>query len=418
MRWQHSSRSWSRRPYETAGGLGESMTAPEDGLEDALRRSLHVALSQVEPGVDGLERIRARTKHHQPQPWLVSVAVGAVDRARHFVWHGHWAWADSFPVLSVVPWPRLRLLPQGTGHVPAHAAPGSRPRRINGIAWMRPAAVLAGVVFIASVALAIPPFRQAIVQFSNTTLTGGHSSGGSGGNGGGSAAGNGTLPGSANRATPVSKKNGASPNVTGAPTCGPTASPSAAATQYTSTGGSSNPTSTTAPGPGSLGGPTSIPTILPPFATTSPTACPSTSAKASPSPTASSQSPSPSTSATSPSSSPSSSSTSPSSTPATSPSSTPSGTAPTSPTPTPTDSGTGDITQGSEATTPTSSPSDNAALSETARGEFVGDQDHLRLTSRLGLASHVASRRGWHVASRRGWRQPDEGAPRPTLLTV
>ena len=39
---------------------------PEDDLEQALRRALSAAVSQVEPGADGLERIRARTKKRPP----------------------------------------------------------------------------------------------------------------------------------------------------------------------------------------------------------------------------------------------------------------------------------------------------------------------------------------------------------------
>ncbi len=326
------------------------MTSPEDGLEEALRHALHAALNQVEPGADGLERIRARTRGHKPAPWLVAVAAGAAGRARHWVWHGHWSWPDPFRRLTSLPLPRLRLLQQGSGHVPAHATTGHKPRRSAGVVWLRPAAVLAGVVFLASVALAIPPFRQAIVQVSNTVLTGGQTLGGPQGSGGGSAAGNGTLPGNgspAGGAGPGGTKNAASPTATAS--CQPTAKASTAPTQYVSAPGTSNgnAVSTAAAGSGDLGA-SPMPTVLPPLSQSA-TACPSASAtpsahptqspSLSPSPTTGSMSPPPSTTPTQ-SSSPSQS---PSQAPSQSPSQSPSPNVSSSVTPasTPSNFGTG-----------------------------------------------------------------------------
>src|ERR1700742_2098529 len=68
------------------------MTAPEDDLEKALRRALSAAVGKVEPGVDGLERIRARPSHRPPQPWLLAVVSTLAARARNWTWRGHWAW--------------------------------------------------------------------------------------------------------------------------------------------------------------------------------------------------------------------------------------------------------------------------------------------------------------------------------------
>jgi hypothetical protein len=98
---------------------------PEDDLEQALRRALSAAVNRVEPGADGLERIRARTKKRPPQPWLLAVASGALSRVRYWVWRDHWAWPDRFPRLSALPrpssltWPRLRRLPLPAGSTPA-----------------------------------------------------------------------------------------------------------------------------------------------------------------------------------------------------------------------------------------------------------------------------------------------------------
>ena len=169
---------------------------PEDDLEQALRRALSAAVSRVEPGADGLERIRARTKKRPPQPWLLAMAGGVLSRARYWVWRGHWVWPDSLPRLraltwpSFLPWPRLRRLPLSAGGTLASQAqtppvgPLAKWRRIltgpDGANWLRPVGVLAGVAFIASIALAVPPFRSAIVQVSSTVLTGGNSSNGSG----------------------------------------------------------------------------------------------------------------------------------------------------------------------------------------------------------------------------------------------
>jgi hypothetical protein len=155
-------------PVAPGGQAGDGMTVPDGDLGDVLRRQLSAAVDAVEPGANGLERIRARTGKRPPQPWLVSVLSGAVSRARNWVWRGHWAWSP----------PRLRSLSLPR----AKAAPGT--------VWLRPVAVLAGVAFIATITLAVPPLRQAIVQVSNN-LTGSQQSGGGGTDGNGSPSGSG-----------------------------------------------------------------------------------------------------------------------------------------------------------------------------------------------------------------------------------
>ena len=133
------------------------MTSPEDdGLEEKLRRALSSAAGEVEPGAGGLDQIRARIRNRPPRPWLLSVLVGLVDRVRHWTWRGHWAWPDSLP--------RLR------------APQERRSRRGNfqewGFGWVRFVTVLAGIAVLAGMALAVQPFRHAILQ-AGSSLNGG-----------------------------------------------------------------------------------------------------------------------------------------------------------------------------------------------------------------------------------------------------
>jgi len=126
------------------------MTSPEDdGLEEALRRALSDAASGLDPGTDGLDKIRARIGHRPSRPWLFSVLVGLVDRIRHWTWRGHWAWQESLPRPGAL---RER-----------------RSRRGNFLGWgigFRFVTVLAGIAVVASVALGVQPFRHAILQAS------------------------------------------------------------------------------------------------------------------------------------------------------------------------------------------------------------------------------------------------------------
>ena len=127
------------------------MTSPEDdGLEQELRRALSEAANAVEPGPDGLDKIRDRIGDRPPRPWLISVLFGVVERARYWTWRGHWTWTARLPRL-----PGLREW---------------RSRRSNfprwGIGSLRLAVMLAGITVIAVVTLGVQPFRQAILQAS------------------------------------------------------------------------------------------------------------------------------------------------------------------------------------------------------------------------------------------------------------
>lgn len=136
------------------------MTSPEDDdqLEEALRKALSEAASEVNPGSDGLDKIRARIAGRPPRPWLLSVLSGAVERVRNWTWRGHWTWPDWRSRLAEARWSHLRR--------------GRFPR--SGIGPLRLAAVLAGVTVIATAGvLGVQPFRNALLQAS-TVLTSGN----------------------------------------------------------------------------------------------------------------------------------------------------------------------------------------------------------------------------------------------------
>jgi hypothetical protein len=223
------------------GHGGGGMTVPHGDLETTLRRELTAAVDGVEPASDALERIRARTARRPPQPWLLSVVGGAVSRARHWVWHGHWAWPESVPRPRAVAWPGARWATRAT--------------RAMGANWLRPVAVLAGVAFIAIVTLAVPPLRQAIGHVTSNVLTGGQTSGGAGtdGNGTRNGGGGGTLTNGARNtaaANPVGPGSTAAPGWKAASQCQPAAvgvTPTGSSEQIAAAVSSALPAATPAP---------------------------------------------------------------------------------------------------------------------------------------------------------------------------
>jgi hypothetical protein len=193
------------------------MTSPgDDDLEVALRRALSAAASEVEPGADGLDKIRARIGGRQPRPWLFSVLSGVVDRVRHWTWDGHWAWRDS-PARLRAFWERRSRW-------------SKFPRR--DIGWLRLVTALAGVALIAGVMLGVQPVRQAILQ-ARTSMDGGSGSprGNVGTEGNGTRAGGGGAP-TADSATP----GGGGPTGQAGSAVVPGASPTPAAHSASSTG--------------------------------------------------------------------------------------------------------------------------------------------------------------------------------------
>lgn len=223
------------------------MTAPDNGMEEALRRALTEAVSQVETGPEALERIRTRIGRRPPRPWLVSVIADVLHRVRNWTWRGHWAWQLSWawpatvPAPSALPWPRLRRLPgaprPGALRPSAPRPEGARlpgsgrhPRfvRLDSINWLRPVAVLAGIAILASVSFGVQPFRQAIIAASTTVLTGGQPpTGGAGTDGSATRAGNATSSSGA-PATSYGTSTYSGPPGRGVTTSGGAASASAA----------------------------------------------------------------------------------------------------------------------------------------------------------------------------------------------
>jgi hypothetical protein len=310
------------------GHGGGGMTVPHGDLETTLRRELTAAVDGVEPAPDALERIRARTALRPPQPWLLTVVGGAASRARYWVWHGHWAWPESLPRPRAASWPGALA-----GWPGAIAGWAARAKRATAADWLRPVAVLAGVAFIAIVALAVPPLRQAIGHVTSSVLTGGQTSGGAGTDGHGTqnGGGGGTLTnGARNSAGANSTGPGstAAPGWKAAPQCQPaavSATPTGSSEQIAAAVSSALPVTTAT----ACVSPTAAPTASP---------TPTVTATGSPTPTGS---------------------TTGSPTPTDTTTSSPTPTDTTTASPTPTDTGTG---------SPTASPSDTGTAASTTVG--------------------------------------------------
>ena len=114
---------------------------PPQGPEFAefLRRELHAAADQLEPGPDGLERIRAR------------VRSGSAYASKHSEVH------QGFLAGLVRRWNTVRGGQDADGT-------GEREGRDWRYGWLRPALAAACAVFAIGVALAVPPLREAFVQ--------------------------------------------------------------------------------------------------------------------------------------------------------------------------------------------------------------------------------------------------------------
>jgi hypothetical protein len=329
------------------------MTSPgDDCLEEALRRALSEAASEVEPATDGLDKIRARIGNRPPRSWLFSVLAGLVDRVRHWTWHGHWTWT----------WPGHRAWP---GSLPGlRALQERRSRRTNfpewGIGWLRLVTVLAGIAVLASIALGVQPFRHAILQASSSLNGGGGPPRGSartegngtqaGGGGGGSTptvGGTASDSGQPGQAHTTASGKTAVPNPTSSASCVSTALPVVAGAKPSQTGVTSDASGTAAttevPSPLTSGSTTRT---QPYYAKTNAPTCPVTTATRA-------------TRAPTPASSRSSQVPTPSDLPPTQ-ASAPTGTDPSqSPTPTPTATATPTPTSSSPASDPpSSSPSD------------------------------------------------------------
>src|SRR4051812_7527252 len=164
------------------------MTAPEDDLAEALRQALSAAAEQVEPGTEGLDRIRAKTSGRTPHPLPLSVVMDAVHWARLWAWRGHWAWQDpSYWAWATRP---ENFRPQTWRRWAAQVPRAIRPTQLG---WARLVGGLAAAASLTAIAVAVPPLRSALVQVSSTVLTGGDENLQPAGNAGGGGSGGGTT---------------------------------------------------------------------------------------------------------------------------------------------------------------------------------------------------------------------------------
>jgi hypothetical protein len=118
-------------------------------LESVLRRHLHVAAESIEPGADGLDRIRAKISARL----VAAEQAAARSRWRRAGWAGNPAWRA--------------LAPAGTWIKAASDAVIERfrpePGRNGWLGWLRPAAALGtGIFVIAGASWAVAALPQAI----------------------------------------------------------------------------------------------------------------------------------------------------------------------------------------------------------------------------------------------------------------
>ena len=126
---------------------GRGFDGGQGDFADFLRRELHAAADQVEPGSDGLERIRDKIRSrpaHASQPnWILGVWLGISGVA-------------------------ARLIRRLGFRVPQRQAPERRePRRPRDWreAMLRPAFAVGAAVFAVGVVLSVvPPARQAMIN--------------------------------------------------------------------------------------------------------------------------------------------------------------------------------------------------------------------------------------------------------------
>jgi hypothetical protein len=236
--------------------------------EAALRRALHAAAEQVDPGGDGLDRIRERVRHRRPMPLPIAWVDIALTRLSLRVPDGFWAAWDRVAH-------EARSVAQHFLPAPArdHAARSGR----TWLGWARPlAAMSTGIFIVAAVvymAVEVPQVISTAGSAQRSVRTSGPHQPAGGNTGPGGQADTKAVP---------------SQSIFPAPTAGATNSTTCAKTKPAS------PKTITVP-------PSPSPSTTPPTSPT-PTPSPSPSTSASPTPTPSDTDTSPATgSGTSPS---------------------------------------------------------------------------------------------------------------------
>ena len=158
-RGQESYRAWNGRAARGAGAgvmvrLGRGFDGGQgQDFADFLRRELHAAADQVEPGSDGLERIRDKIRSrpaHASQPnWILGVWLGVSGVAARLI-------------------RRLGFRVRRGGPRPGPQRREPRRPRDWREAMLRPAFAVGAAVFAVGVVLSVvPPARQGVVQVSD-----------------------------------------------------------------------------------------------------------------------------------------------------------------------------------------------------------------------------------------------------------
>src|ERR1700729_1217446 len=232
--------------------------------EAALRRALHAAAEQVDPGGDGLDRIRDRVRHRRPMPMPIAWVDIALTRLSLRVPDGFW-----------VAWDRMahevRSVAQHFLPAPARGRPARSERPWLG--WARPVAAMSTAIFIVAaviyMAVEVPQVISPVAGSSSTLRTSGphQPKGGNTGPGGQTE----TQPGSSSRSifppptagttnsTACARTSPTPPeSITSSPA--PTSTPTSASSTPTPTPTSASPSTSPSPTPTPSGTDTSSPT--------------------------------------------------------------------------------------------------------------------------------------------------------------
>jgi hypothetical protein len=267
---------------------------PDYEFDDALRRALHTAADGIDPGADGLERIRGRLSAPRPMSaaWLLA---GYGDLARPAVSRLRWLLG------ALITW----LWPPRTTPAPRRPSPGPLAQRYR---WLRAAAVASAVVVAVAGGYGLSQLRSTMANTNELILPLGHNAHHQGGttvegHGGGPIIGPSNSPGAATGFPSPSPSPSAScppkpvqsPPVHNPPSGQPTPTPTETQTQpyptptpTPSPTGTGEPTGSPSPSPSDSGGnsPASTPSTSPASAVYA--AAVTTSAAAAPGPSQSS----------------------------------------------------------------------------------------------------------------------------------
>jgi hypothetical protein len=239
------------------------MMQQEYEFDEVLRRALRVAADSIEPGGDGLERIRARLSMPRPLAiaWLMTGYAEAVMRLRSAL-EGGLAWFRAVPGSGRPGDGRFGHRYHQVRRALSALAPGHLAQRYG---WLRTVAIAAAVVVAGAGGYGLTQLRSAVSDTSGVVILrlpggGSHTKGGSPDSNGGKPIGGPSGSASAGSGHHHAQPSSSASCSPGTPQPSPAPSPTAA------------PSGTPTPTPS--GTPTTSPTGTP---TTSPTATPTTS---------------------------------------------------------------------------------------------------------------------------------------------